>query len=181
MEPYIGGYRHSTRYPIGSMLDARSAGVTVSYTTVVEDDVYYVQFNQYYPQLLISYSVVSTKHHVEFSDVVGGVITMVIVNNNTKEACEYELDGVNEDDIDSIPCKLNQYVPVDIAGTLGIPVDEVYLKPVPYITPSGNGGSSTGDAMGFVKIYVTENGDYVMNTSNLKLTQPETILTVTVP
>lgn len=172
-----GGYRHACRYPIVSVLDARSAGVTVPYITSNVDDQYYIEFTQYYPTLVVSYETTAVKHNVQFDNIASGVIVMAIINTNTEEVCDYDLDGINEDDMDTIPCKHNQFVPIDVVSELDVILADVVGHVVTYKDPVSSGGATTVDSMGLIKIYVRYNGDYVIDTSNLK---PRTEITLNV-
>ena len=163
-----GNYMYRPRYDIGTTLEAKSAGVVVSHTQESDEDGDFFQFTQYYPRLVVSYEVVATNHYIQFADIPQGVITMIIKNNNTDEICEYDLDGIDYDDLDSIPCELDQYINVNIASELGVEVTDVIGKTLQYIKPDTTADSVTADDFGVVKIWVFVDGDYVINTASIK-------------
>ena len=163
-----GTYRYTTRYNIKSALEARSAGTIVPYTIVNDGDIWYFEFTQYYPKLKVSYTVGAIGHYVEFPDIPGGEITMLVRNKNTGEFCDYELEGIDMDDLDTIPCKLDQYVPVNLVEKLSVPVSSVKGISFPYVKPDGAHATVSGDNFGIVKIWVDMDGDYIIDTSSAK-------------
>lgn len=162
LEEVIGvGYRYKTRYVLGTALGVQSNGDGISYTTSVDGDDYYFEFTQYYPSVKVSYNTPATKHYVQFSEITGGEIIMVIMNNNTDQTCEYELDT-------KIRCVFNQYVDVDVASELGIEVTDVSGASLSYLKPNGSASTVSVNVFGIAKIYVFMDGDYVIDTTSLK-------------
>ena len=172
-----GTYKYKTRYPIDTALDAKSSGVAVPYTILNNGDDYYFEFTQYYPRLKVSYKTPAVKHSVQFSNIEHGEITMVVRNNSTEELCEYNLDGIDYDDLDSIPCELNQYIHVNIASELGIEVTGVTGVTLSYVKPDSTSGIVVIDDFGIAKMWVFMDGDYVIRTSPIKI---KTSVTLTV-
>lgn len=162
LEATVSGYRYETRYPIDTALDAQSFGEDISYTTSVDGDDHYFEFTEYYPSIQVSYETDAEKHYVQFTEIPNGEITMLIRNNNTGEICSYQLDY-------KIPCELNQYITVHIASELGIPVADAAGEVLSYTKPSLATSNVTVDNFGNVKIYVTQDGDYVIDTDDLKI------------
>jgi len=105
--------------------------------------------------------VLATKHHIEFDHIPYSEIIMVVTNENTGETCEYDLEY-------KIPCVLDQYIYVDIATELGLEVVKTIGVSLDYLFPDLDEDSATVDAFGFIKIYVTMDGDYIIDTSSLK-------------
>lgn len=168
-----GGYRYRTRYAVDALNRyARSAGTDVSFTIVHDTadgaDDWYFEFTQYYPALVVSYETPSMKHNLRFDNIDGVMITLVVRNTNTDQVCEYELDGINGDDMYSIPCLLDQFVPVDVASALGVEVSQASGKSIPYQNPNHAESNVTVDAFGVVKIWVDMDGAYVIDTSTIK-------------
>jgi len=163
-----GNYRYRPRYNISNTLDAKSAGIVVPHTQEQDADGHFFQFTQYYPRLVVSYEVTGIKHTIQFPNIEHGEITMVIRNNNTGQICEYELDGIDYDDLSSIPCELDQYIPVNIAEKLGVEVTEVKGLTLSYVKPDLASDTVVVDDFGIVKIWVFVDGDYVIDTSGIK-------------
>jgi len=172
LEEMTGGYRYKTRYPITTALGLQSSGVDVAYTTSVDlDGNYYFEVTQYYPSVKVSYETVAKKHTVQFATIENGEITMGIKNLNTDQICEYEIET-------KIPCKHNQFYPINIATQLGMEVVDVRGFTLVYLKPDDKGsGSLTVDDFGVVKVWVDSDGDYVIDTASLKL---RTSVTLTV-
>ena len=162
------GYRYRTRYPLDTDLDVRSSGVSISYTTSSDEDGDYFEFTSYFPNVAVSYKTAATRHTVQFADIPGSAVTMVIRNDNTDEVCEYDLLGIDMSDLSTVPCVLNQYVPVDIAGQLGLQVSDVYNVVLQYTRPGTTATTGTVDEFGLLMVYVIADGDYVVDTSSLK-------------
>jgi hypothetical protein len=167
LEPTETGYRYRTRYPVGTALGAQSAGDDVAYTIETEGDDHYFAFDAYHPKMKVSYETPAVRHTVRFYDIRGAEITMVIMNRNTGETCEYDIDGIDWSDLSRIPCQLDQLVPIDVAKETGLPVADLRGIELNYIDPAGEVGSETIDVFGFIYIYVTMNGDYTVDISNL--------------
>ncbi len=170
-----GVYRYKTIYPVGSALEARSAGASVSYSIVTEGDDSYFEFTGYYPLLKVSYTTASIKHTIQFANI-ACVVTMLVKNNNTGKVNEYQLEGIDYDDMKSIPCAFDQYVPVDVAYRLNLPVSEVRGEVLSYTRPDLTTGSVTVDSFGIAKIWVTMDGKYIIDTSSL---EPRSTITLT--
>lgn len=168
LEETLTGYKYQTRHPVTTALGARSAGVDVPYTTSSDEDGYYFEFTEYYPKLAVSYETAATEHYVQFSDIPNTLVSMVIRNTNTDQVCEYEVGGIDRSDLSTIPCTLNQNVPVNIASQLGLQVSEVNGESLTYTRPGTTPASATVDEFGYMEIYATSNGDYVVDTSALK-------------
>jgi len=170
LEEIDGGYFiYRPRYDILNALGARSSDVDVSYTIETDDDGKYFQFLQYYPKMEVSYEVTALQHYVEFAEIENGDVTMVIINHNTEQYCEYGLDT-------KIPCEFNQYIPIDIATELDLEVFNVAGVSLSYLKPDATSGSVQVDDFGKVKMWVFMDGDYVIYTGNLK---PRTTVTLT--
>lgn len=161
LEAFPGGYRYRTRYPLSTALGLRSNGVDVGYTTSQDGDDYYFEVNQYYPKVEVSYETSGVKHTVKFPEIPDGLIVMVVKNANTEQVCEYDLDT-------GMPCELNQAYPINVADVVGMEVTEVFGKTLNYTLPDNSVGSSVVDAFGVMQIWVSMNGDYVVNTTSLK-------------
>ncbi len=171
-----GTYRYATQYPIGTARGAKSAGTSIPYTTEVDGETYYFKFTQYYPKIEVSYETPAKKHHIKFSNIHNGEISMMVQNRNTGDFCEYDLEGIDYDDLRTIPCELGQNVPVDVAGLLGMEATEVSGKTMSYVAPNNSSGSTSADSFGSANIYVFMDGDYVIDSSSVK---PRTTITLT--
>lgn len=168
LEATDGGYRYQTRYTLKDALGARSGDDDIDYTLSSDEDGDYFEFTQYYPQVEVSYTTDAIKHHIEFPEILHGIITMLIRNENTDQACEYLLNT-------QIPCELNQYIAVDIIGELGIDLPQAIGRSLPYTRPNNSEAYATVNSFGGVKIWVATDGDYVIDTSSLK---PRTTITL---
>ena len=168
LEETLTGYRYKTRYPLDTALGIRSSGVDVSYTTSSDEDGYYFELAQYYPNVVVSYETAGIKHTIQFSDIPGGSVSMVIRNDNTGDTCEYDLLGIDMSDLSTVPCVLNQSVPVNIAGQLGMEVADVYGTTLTYSRPGTTSTTGDVDEFGILSVYVEADGDYVVDTSPLK-------------
>lgn len=156
-----GNYRYRPNYDIVNVLGVKSAEITIPYTLESDDDGDFFQFTQYYPKVRVSYEVLATKHTVQFSNIEYGEITLVILNSNTNQICEYDLEA-------KLLCEFNQYVPVDVATELGMLVTSVKGASLPYVNPDASAGSVIVDEFGMVKIWVFMDGHYLINTRSLK-------------
>lgn len=168
IEKTLTGYRYQTRYPLDTALGVRSSGVDIAYTTSSDVDGYYFELTQYFPNVVVSYQTAGVKHTVQFTDIPGGSVAMVIRNANTGKTNEYDLLGIDMSDLSTVPCVLNQSVPVNIAGQLGMEVADVYGIELTYSRPGTSTATGIVDEFGILMVYVATDGDYVVNTSSLK-------------
>lgn len=159
---------YETRYHIKTGLAAKSAGADINYS--IDGDMFV--FDNYAPSLEVTYSADAQKTLVKFDDIPGAAITMTIRDTTSDDICEYSLEGVNHDDIDRIPCVLPQTVPIDVAGQTGLPVADIAGKTIPVQSPSGDITSKNINQQGRIYIDATENGDYVMNITNITAGTP---------
>lgn len=178
LEEVTGGtYICRVRYDLSTALGAKSSGIAIAYTISSDEYGWFFEFTSYFPNVVVSYEVVSTKHTIQFADIVGGEVTMVVRNDNTGETCEYDLSGINNDDLSAIPCVLDQWIPVNIAQELSVEVTAILGLSLPFTNPNNTAGSAIVDEFGIIKIWVFMDGDYVVNTASIKA---RTTVTLTV-
>lgn len=168
-----GGYISDTRYPIKAVTQVTSSGEPIPYTVILVDGIKRIKFEGYYPACEAVYTVEAQRYNIQFELIPNseGDIRMVIINELTSRAFEYELT-------ETTPCILNQTYNVDIAGQLGVELFEVVGETINYRHPITNAVTDVivGDD-GRVGIWVDADGEYVIDTSSLKI-RTSIILTV---
>ncbi len=164
-----GGYISTTSYEISTVTSVTSGGVSgtkqgvsISYNLIDVDGEQRVHFDDYYPAVEIVYTASAQRWGVQFAlieDSVGD-IRMVVINNDTYRAFEYDLTETD-------PCLLNQDYYIDIAGSLGVELFEVVGSAVTYTSPSGGITATSVGSDGRATIGVTTDGEYVIDTKNI--------------
>lgn len=161
LEKFAGGYRYRTRYPVAVEYGARSSNADIPFTVTSDAGDFYFVFSEFYPNVEVSYGMNAVKHHVEFPVIPKSVVSMVIMNRNTEQICEYSLKT-------DIPCELNQSIVVHASREIGVNVVDVYNKSMELTKPDGTKETVMGDAFGDVFVYVDMDGEYKIDTSSVK-------------
>lgn len=154
-----------------------SFGNGIAYTQAIIGEDRILTFDRYYGSVEITYSKTMQKFCVP-PTIIDGEIYMSIADLNTGQHYDYDIDNINSNDIDTIPCALNQDIPIDFVSELYLKLAEVSGKSIPMTTPSGGEQTITIGANGIYKVHVTENGDYIFNVSSL-VNRTDATLTLT--
>lgn len=149
-----------------TVLLVTSFGLTVTpvETTVLDEKV--LTFDRYYPQVNVTVSEPARIIEVP-STFIDGEILLTMEDMNTNVITEHDIQNVDANDINSIPCILDQNVPVDIAQQTGLDLQEVIGKYVVVTDPQGQPTSHQVRADGLIKIWVYTNGEYTIDTRNI--------------
>ena len=157
---------YTTRYVVKAVLGVRSKNVDIPYTFANGK----ITLTRYYPDVEVSYTTASKKHFVKFSEIPNSEIIMSIKNENTGIRKDFPLSlGEN--------CKLPQLYTIDIGEELGLEPTTIHGVSLAVHVEEILYEYVVIDNFGKVKINVTANGKYVIDTTVLK-DSPKIILTV---
>ena len=165
-----GDIRHKTRFRSVSLTEVRSNGTDItSHATLVGE---YIEFDDDYPGVVISYQVSAQEHYVKFADQIGSV-TMGV--NGGDGQCEYPLDGNDYDSTSSSICAEGASVAIDMISELGVKSWEATYKNIYVTDPNNVEISLQCDGFGVLHIEDIIFGIYTLDTSNI---QPGSKLTL---
>jgi len=166
LEPLNGTFQAFTRYEIDTATGARSYGVDINYTIDNIDGRDVFVFDKYYPNVEILYTIATTEFYVQFGDRGGAEVLMSVIDLNTQNRCESDLEGEDKADMGTLQCTLPATIPIDLARELSATVNAAAGKTIsnPIL------GSYIADSFGVVYILINDgvaNGDYEFNTSHI--------------
>lgn len=157
-----------------------SMGKEITAVETIVDDKKYLTFDKYYPRVEITLSepanIIETPKKT-----IDGEIIMTIENMNTHEVSEFEIGNVDRNDINSLPCELNQYVPIDMVRYAGVDLQAVAGVTFIVKNPQDDQSSIVCGEDGIIRLWVDMNGVYSIDISNLTgRTDNHILLTVSV-
>ena len=127
----------------------------------------YLVFPADYGTVKVAYKLDATKFHVQGDDQPHDVKIEVANACNGVTGMEYwkpyDVQGFDKYDLSSYPCELNQTVPVDIAGSLGVLPNAARGKSVSNVML----GSFIVETFGFIFVTVQANGEYEFDCSSI--------------
>lgn len=161
----LGGYTFRIPHKNPTVELVQSYGKDISYTTSTLDGYVTLKFSQYYAKIKCTYTVDTRKFTIPPTFVDGDII-MRVVNLNDDRFMEFTIENIDWNDLSTFPCMLNQMIPINVAQELNLDVNYVAGIQLTVTHPDGKTISQpTVDVNGYLKIFVTENGDYVVNAS----------------
>ena len=123
-------------------------------------------FDSKYQNMQIAYNKSAKKYTFQHENIDGSV-KLLVGAKPLKSWLEYDLEGFDKYDIQSYPCQLPQTLPVNIAEELSIPKSEVVGKVI-KVKHKIIESNITVDNFGYVFVLVTEDGEYKIDTNNIK-------------
>lgn len=161
----VGGYTFEIPHKNPTVELVQSYGKDIPYTTSTLDGYVTLEFTQYYARIECTYTVDTRKFAIPPTFIDGDII-MRVVNLNDGRFIEFDIENIDWNDLSTFPCVLNQMIPINVASELGLDVNYVAGVQLTVTHPDGITISMpVVDAKGYIKIFVTENGDYVVNAS----------------
>jgi len=161
-----GSYAVYTKYPINTVTDVTSNGVSIPYSVLVDSNgEKYVSLSQYYPNVEVGYTSNGEKHTIQYPlDTTGETQTLIMFGDQETETFELDLlTPSNEEswyDPSNFPCGYPANFPLNVAQLLGLQIDEIEGIDVPSL--------SVVDNKGFAYATITQDGIYKYDTSVLK-------------
>ncbi len=179
LSPVSGGeYEARPQLPADLLTYATSYGSSIPFTETVD---HYFRFTKYYPKAKGTYSLAMNKFYIKTPIVANSDGLMLVTNKKTGEVFEYDLILPNENDLSTLPCELNQNVGIDIATRCDVNIDKCAGVTLVVTNPDDTVSYKTVQNDGFIKIFVTLNGDYVVDTAPITGRNTSETLTVDVP
>ena len=132
----------------------------------------YVLFDRMYRNVEIVYELQAVRYHIEREDL-GADVTMKLANVITPAAdcewMEWTLRGYDKYDLSTYPCVLPASLPVDIYGSLSVPLNSLVGQSVKVTTADdGTVQYCTIDERGFAFVSVSHNTEYVIDVSRFE-------------
>ena len=176
-----GTYEAQTRLKADSFENATSFGRDISFTTRTDGDNTYFIFERYFPKTIGTYKTDMVQFFIKIPNVEPDIGYLTITNLDDGEVVGFDLTMSDETDLDSIPCKLNQNIKVNIASETGESYDIVSGKLLSILQPDETTITTYVRSDGFLPIWIFMNGRYTIYTSPITGRNSTTTLIVNVP
>lgn len=158
-----------------------SFGNTITAVETIDGDWKTLTFDRYYPKVELTVSEVANISKVT-GTFIDGEILLTAEDLNTNIIQEFDIGNIDANDLDTLPCMLNQNVPIDVVQLTGQDLQKVSGKSVWVTKPDATIGELVVGLDGILKIWVDMNGVYNINVSLITGTTDSYIsLTVNVP
>lgn len=175
-----GGYQYVLEATDTVILITSFGNTVTEYTDEVIEDKRILTFAIFYPEVEITYSRVAKVIEIP-PTVIEGKIDLAVEDINTNKFTEFDIININANDLSTILCEFDQFVPIDVPERVNQHLTFVGGTNLNYTHPTEGLKSAPVGEDGIMKIWVDVNGDYVINTEPLTGRKDSNItLTVTV-
>lgn len=146
-----------------TVLLVTSFGKAISPVETIDGEEKVLTFDRYYPRVELTVEEAAKIITVDPTRIEGEIL-LTMEDLNTNEISEHDIGNIDENDINSIPCELDQFVPIDVVSITGKDLQDIIGMILLVTAPSGETSTATIQPDGIAKVWVPTNGDYIIDT-----------------